>query len=255
MFVCTVFYVYFYKRLIKHQIKYLQNQLYKLIRDVALEVKELNKIKTNLTGIQNIEKIKQQELVKQKSLLNEQKSKRLIVLNQLKSQINTKEIESKVLAQDQNRLQELLKEIINLMSDLPDDLGQGLDFAKLKGRLIQPIKGKTLRSFNSYRSENTRWNGIVIQSSFNTSVKAVAYGRVAYAEWLRGFGMLVILDHQNGYMTLYGFNQSIEVEIGDWVEPQQTIATVGNSGTIDAPTLYFEVRKDAEPQNPKKWLK
>jgi septal ring factor EnvC (AmiA/AmiB activator) len=241
--------------LIKHQLKYLQNRLYNLIKEVAIEIQSLQKLKVKQLNLVDTEQVKQKALVIQQDQLLVQRKQRLKVLKSLKNEIAKHETESETLNKDQQRLQNLLSEIANLLTDLPDDLGLNQSFKKLKGKLIKPVEGEYIRSFKSLRSENTKWNGVVIKSDIGSPVKAVAYGRVAYADWLRGFGMLIILDHQQGYMSLYGFNQSINVDVGDWVDVNQTIASIGNSGTLATPALYFEIRKNAEPQNPKSWIK
>jgi len=239
----------------KHQIKYLQNKLYNLIKEVAVNIQQLEGLKNSQETLKNEENIKKQNLLLQKDLLDEQRNNRLKTLNTLKIEIAKHETTSEGLSKDQTRLQQLLNEIQVMLSDLPSDLGLNKPFAMLKGKLSKPINGTYIRSFNSRRSENTRWNGVVIKADLGKQVKAVAYGRVAFADWLRGFGMLVIIDHQDGYMSLYGFNESIDVEVGDWVDSQQSIATIGNSGTLATPAVYFEIRKNAKPLNPKAWVK
>jgi septal ring factor EnvC (AmiA/AmiB activator) len=239
----------------KHQIKYLQNRLYSLIKEVAEQIKQLEILKKDQLILQAQEKIKKSALVDQQNNLLAQRNIRLNTLKELKNEIAKHTSQSDSLTKDQNRLQSLLTDIQILLSDLPEDLGSQLPFRKLKGKMFKPVKGEYVRSYNSKRSENTRWNGVVIKANFADNVKAIAYGRVAFSDWLRGFGMLVILDHQDGYMSLYGFNESINVEVGDWVADQQTIATIGNSGTLAMPAVYFEIRKDAKPLNPKLWVK
>ncbi|VAW33488.1 Murein hydrolase activator EnvC [hydrothermal vent metagenome] len=239
----------------KHQIKYLQNRLYNLIKRVAQQIKSLEVLKSNQISLQQQEDLRQQDLITQQGELLEHRKQRLKILNQLKIEIANHETESESLTKDQTRLRQLLDEIRHLLSDLPKDLGTHKSFGKLKGKMKKPVAGKYIRSFRSRRSANTRWNGVVIKPSLDTKVHAIAYGRVAFADWLRGFGMLVILDHQDGYMSLYGFNESINVEVGDWVKPRQQIATIGNSGTLTTPAVYFEIRKDAMPLNPKSWVK
>lgn len=239
----------------KHRIKYLQNKLFNLIREVAVEIENLELLKSQREKLFEQENHKKEILEQQQAELLKQRKQRLEILNNLKLEIAKHETESETLNKDQQRLQQLLNEIQVLLSDLPKDLGLNKSFAQLRGQMKQPVDGKYIRSFNSQKSEDTRWSGVVIQSDFGNQVSAIAYGRVAFADWLRGFGMLVILDHQDGYMSLYGFNQSISVEAGDWVEERQQIATVGNSGDMPIPALYFEIRKDAIPQNPKNWVK
>ena len=84
---------------------------------------------------------------------------------------------------------------------------------------------------------------------------AIARGRVAYADWLKGYGMLLILDHGDGYMSLYGYNDALRKEVGDWVSAGETIATSGTSGGQKSPALYFELRLQGKPINPKSWLR
>jgi septal ring factor EnvC (AmiA/AmiB activator) len=239
----------------KHQIKYLQNRLFNLIKEVAHEIQSLKKSKSELLILQEQENLKQQKLLSQQDLLLDEKRQRLKILNQLKVEIAQHETESESLNKDQQRLQSLIGEIQLLLSDLPKDLGSNKPFNKLQGKMKKPVSGTYVRSFHSRRSEDTRWDGVVIQADMGAKVRSIAYGRVAFADWLRGFGLLVILDHQDGYMSLYGFNESLSVEVGDWVDERQEIATIGNSGTLAMPAVYFEVRKDAVPLNPKLWVK
>ena len=239
----------------KHQVKYLQDRLYNLIKEVALEIKELEKLNITQLALQDEVSLKKQGLLLQKEKLDEQRNIRLKTLSELKIEIAKHETQNDSLNKDQRRLQQLLSEIQVLLSDLPKDLGSNKPFVQLKGKLSKPTNGNYIRSFHSRRSENTRWDGVVIKADLGAKVTAIAYGRVAFADWLRGFGMLVILDHQDGYMSLYGFNESINVEVGDWVDSSQDIATIGNSGTLATPAVYFEIRKDAKPLNPKAWIK
>jgi len=239
----------------KHQIKYLQNRLYELIKEVAQQINELKLLKQQQIVLQQQESKHKIELTRQQQDLLNQRKQRLVILNQLKAEIAKHETESENLNKDQQRLQNLLNEIQVLLSDLPKDLGSNKPFSQLKGKMKKPVEGSYIRSFKSRRSEDTRWNGVVIKADLGKNIEAIAYGRVAFADWLRGFGMLVILDHQDGYMSLYGFNESLNVEVGDWVDARQNIASIGNSGTLATPAVYFEIRKNAEPLNPKSWVK
>lgn len=239
----------------KHIIKYINHHLFNLIEEVAIQIQQLKDLNESQIILEQQESYKQQLLFGQKDNLLDQRKQRLGILNKLKNEIAKHQTESKNLNQDQERLAQLLDEIQLLLSDLPKGLGTSKPFFKLKGRFLRPVKGDFISSFHSRRSENTRWDGVVIKASMGDDVKAIAYGRVAFADWLRGFGMLVILDHQDGYMSLYGFNESIIVEVGDWVDSRQKIATIGNSGTLETPAVYFEIRKDAKPLNPRLWLR
>ena len=184
-----------------------------------------------------------------------QKQQRAQVLANLRVTISQYQSESESLNQDRKRLNQLLAEITQLLDDLPEDLGQNTQFSSLKGHLDKPLSGKIIRRFGSLRAGHSRWDGIVLGGQSGQAVKAGAYGRVAFADWLRGYGLLVVIDHGDNYMSLYGHNQSLLVEVGDWVEAGQDIATAGQSGNISQSGVYFEIRKQAKPENPEPWLK
>jgi len=153
-------------------------------------------------------------------------------------------------------LQELLKEIRNIMPSTLTETDKRETFGKQRGRLKWPVRGKVKRLFGKSRqAANLKWNGVLIQSAEGKDVKAISHGRVAYADWLRGYGMLVIIDHGDGYMTLYGYNQALYKETGDWVEEGEVIATVGRSGGQLKSGFYFEVRVKGQPSNPVKWCR
>ena len=102
---------------------------------------------------------------------------------------------------------------------------------------------------------NIRYDGIWIKAPEAAAVKAVHHGRVVFSDWLRGYGLVLIVDHGSGYMSLYGYNQSLLLDTGDWVSAGDTIATVGNSGGRSDDGLYFAVRYKGKASNPKRWLK
>ena len=95
----------------------------------------------------------------------------------------------------------------------------------------------------------------MIRANSGTEVRSISHGRVAFADWLRGFGLLLIVDHGDGYMSLFGHNESLYKEVGDWVEGGEVVATVGDSGGLDRAGLYFELRHDGQPINPRRWCK
>ncbi len=112
-----------------------------------------------------------------------------------------------------------------------------------------------MRSFGSRDTANsTRWSGVLIRAQEGKNVSAIHHGRVVFADWLRGFGLLIIIDHGSGYMSLYGRNQALYKETGDWVNPGDVIAVVGSSGGNQQAGLYFEIRRNGKPENPKHWI-
>ncbi len=127
---------------------------------------------------------------------------------------------------------------------------------KRRGRLSWPVSGRISVRFGSSRaSGGLTWDGVVIDAAEGGEVRAIHHGRVAYADWLRGFGLLLILDHGDGYMSLYGFNQTLLKETGEWVEEGEGIALVGASGGRSNSGLYFGIRRNAQPRNPRKWCR
>ena len=129
-------------------------------------------------------------------------------------------------------------------------------FGKLKGKLHWPTQGRVQDNFGKNRASGRKLtNGVLIQADEGREVRSVAQGRVAYADWLRGYGMLLILDHGDGYMSLYGHNQAIYKELGEWVQAGEVIATVGKSGGENQSSLYFEIRHNGKPDNPLRWCR
>lgn len=133
----------------------------------------------------------------------------------------------------------------------------GGPFAKARGRLPWPVDGRLVARFGSARGGDSRakWDGVLIGAPEGSSVRAVHGGRVVFADWLRGAGLLVILDHGNGYLSLYGHNQRLLKSAGDIVQAGESIATVGNSGGQDTPALYFAIRQQGRPTDPAQWCR
>lgn len=147
------------------------------------------------------------------------------------------------LAQQAKDLQALLARLRDIFADIPKQLPGNVPFVQLKGRLPWPITGRA-----------RDWQGgLLISAGAHTRVRAVANGRVTYADWLRGFGMLVVVDQGDGWITLYGNNESLLVQVGDWVSPGQVIAAAGSpSAGFDG--VYFGMRHGGQPVDPHGWL-
>ncbi|WLG22967.1 murein hydrolase activator EnvC [Pseudomonas sp. FP1154] len=130
-------------------------------------------------------------------------------------------------------------------------------FASARGKLPWPVNGRLLARFGQTRGDDTRtkWDGVMISATAGSQVHAVHGGRVVFADWLRGAGLLVILDHGNGYLSLYGHNQTLLKAAGDVVKAGESISTVGNSGGQDTPALYFAIRQQGRPSDPTQWCR
>ena len=131
------------------------------------------------------------------------------------------------------------------------------DFSSLKGQLPWPVKGRLTNKFGSARAESTEsiWDGVLIDASEGTEIRAVTSGKVVFSDWLRGYGLLIIIDHGKGYMTLYAFNQSLYRQVGEWVDAGEVIASVGQSGGRSHSGLYFGIRNKGKPVDPLEWCR
>ncbi|MDG6322450.1 murein hydrolase activator EnvC [Glaesserella parasuis] len=124
----------------------------------------------------------------------------------------------------------------------------------LSGKYRMPVSGKIINRFGSTQMGEIKWNGVVIQASAGTPVRAIAGGRVILATWLQGYGEVLVIEHGKGDMSLYGYNQSVNVRKGERVQAGQVIASVGNSGGQSRSALYFEIRRKGVAVNPLKWV-
>jgi len=133
----------------------------------------------------------------------------------------------------------------------------GGPFSQARGKLPWPVDGRLLARFGESRGDDarTKWDGVMISAGAGTQVHAVHGGRVVFADWLRGAGQLVILDHGNGYLSLYGHNQTLLKSAGDIVKAGEVISTVGNSGGQATPALYFAIRQQGRPSDPAQWCR
>ena len=155
---------------------------------------------------------------------------------------------------NRSRVEDLLMSLGELLADIPAEAENQKPFGKLRGKLPWPVKGKFRANFGTSRKQgDLKWNGVIINADYDTRVRAVTHGRVAFADWLQGYGFITIIDHNDGYMSLYGYTQELYKQVGDWVEASEVIATVGDSGGQLESGLYFEIRKQGKPVNPEKW--
>lgn len=183
--------------------------------------------------------------------LERDKHARQQTLNKISAQLKQQRREIGRLQRNEAQLSQLVAKLAHMLPTI-----DGKPFKTLKGKLSLPVNGKQTNQFGVRRTENSlMWTGWFLRASANQAVKAVASGRVVYADWLRGYGNLIILDHGQGYMSLYGNNETIFKQVGDSLHTGDTIASVGNSGGNEESGLYFELRFEGKPINPTPWMK
>lgn len=154
---------------------------------------------------------------------------------------------------EEQRLAALVIELGELLAGFPRSSEE--PFAALKGRLPWPVQGPLAQTFGQPRGGGPlRWNGVMLAADVGTTVRAVYHGRVAFSDWLPGLGLLIIVDHGDGYMSLYGHNEALLRDSGDWVAPGEAIAQVGDTGGQAEAALYFEIRHRGAPVDPRSWV-
>lgn len=197
---------------------------------------------------------KQQLSSEHQKLLNSKKEREKS-LSTINSAIKNNDQRLKKINKDRAELEQLLNAVEQTLANISIP-GDYRPFKTLKGKLPWPVSGKPANRFGKQRNGTSlRWQGLSIPSTEGTTVSAIHHGRIVFSDWLRGSGLLVIVDHGNGYMSLYAHNQSLLKETGDWVNPGDVIATVGNSGGQQNASLYFEIRHNGKPTDPLRWCK
>ena len=212
------------------------------------------------------------EQAKEARVLEKERAARAAAVQRLAADIEKSRKEIGRLKRDETRLSRLVEEITRALAAKPPpkasppQAGRKVDrvadaslsakpFDTLKGRLRLPVKGELLNTFGAPRDETgVQWKGLFIRSTTGETVHAIADGRVVYADWLRGFGNLLILDHGGGYMSLYANNEGLVRQVGDSVRSGDAVAQVGSSGGHAESGLYFELRRDGKPFDPMKWI-
>ena len=186
--------------------------------------------------------------------LDERRTARADAMRALAARIQDRETRAAHLRTDERRLLQLVDALRASLTDNALKMRGNERFEQLRGRLEWPVKGAVLARYGTPRGEgDLRWRGMLIGAPAGEPVHSIHRGRVAYADWLRGFGLLLIIEHEDGFMSLYGHNDTLLRETGDWVEPGEVVATVGDSGGNVRSALYFEIRRAGQPVNPLQW--
>ena len=203
---------------------------------------------------QALKSTEQSLLNKNKTLSSKRKDQQRILAN-LSKKMNT---ESQRLTQkqaDRKRLENLLAEVETILANSPRQNDER-PFNKMKGKLPRPVAGRVLKAFGNANSETmSRWEGWQIGVQEGAEVRAIHHGRVVFSDWLRGFGLLLIIDHGQGYLSLYAHNETLLRDVGSWVNGGDVVAAAGRSGGLTDPALYFEIRYQGRPQDPAVWIR
>ncbi|WP_417690527.1 murein hydrolase activator EnvC family protein [Pseudidiomarina sp.] len=212
---------------------------------------ELEQVTAQVASEQQQLAQQKQQQEQQQQRLEREKTEQQKLVRQLNQEQRQDQSRVAQLEQDQRELENVLAAIIAALRDEPQLDG----LRQLKGKMSWPTQGNVQRIFGRSRSGGVKWKGILIDAAEGSPVKAIADGRVIYANWMRGFGLLLVLDHGDGYMSLYGHNQTLLPNVGEVVRRGEEVARVGQSGGRESPALYFEIRLKGDPVNPTQWVR
>lgn len=232
----------------------------------SVRIEQMGQIRQNLKELNVIEqKIASEEQrlqqlhgknIAQKQQLEAAQSERKKIIASLDSRLKNAGQELQSLKSDEKQLQFLLNDIQQALADIPINPTAHVSFQTRKGKLPWPSSGRLVASYGSTREVGKlKWDGVLIAAPEGQEVRAIHHGRVAFADWLRGFGLLLIIDHGEGFMSLYGHNQSLFKETGEWVEPGEVVAQVGSSGGRSSSGIYFGIRHNGKSKNPTQWCR
>ncbi|MCZ6561262.1 MAG: peptidoglycan DD-metalloendopeptidase family protein [Gammaproteobacteria bacterium] len=224
--------------------------LLQIVEQGLARLRRLDRSAEEETGrLVGLERRRQKELAR----LDKASQERAVVVASLERQISSDGRQLENMQNQERELEQLLNSLRRALEEFPMVVKD--PFAGRKGSLAWPLRGRLINDFGQPRAGGRlSWQGVTLGAERGTEVRAVYHGRVAFADWLPGLGMLMVIEHGDGFMSLYGHNESLYREVGDWVEAGESIGIVGDSGGKLVPALYFEIRRGVKPLNPHHWL-
>ena len=250
-----------------HYLAYIARARAQLVDGLRENLRDIDRLKTEIAAeVAAIARITADQLA-QKKQLERQKQARAEVLSRVSRDIATQQRQMKVMQANESRLSRLIDQLAKAVrkpaaggrtrvESVPSGKSDGSPFSAQRGALSLPVRGELSNRFGSPRADGgMTWKGLFIAAKSGEEVRAVAGGRVVYADWLRGFGNLLIVDHGDNYMTLYAYAEALLKQVGDVIRGGESIATAGNSGGNRESGLYFEMRHEGKPFDPLAWVK
>jgi septal ring factor EnvC (AmiA/AmiB activator) len=233
---------------------YLSRQRRITIEKVGMALKQLEEIQAEISReLAQLAKFEAEATEKLAEIADTRKERAELV-NKINADIRSKDAQIERLQAQASELTNLVEALAKVLPKMPDIDAE--PFAGQAASLSWPADGSVLKSFGDSRADGRlKWQGVLLGAPAGAVVRSVYHGRVVFSDWLDGMGLLTIIDHGAGYMSLYGHNQDLLKEVGEWVDPGEAIAHVGDSGGQVAAGLYFEIRKDGKPVNPKRWIR
>ena len=219
------------------------------------DVEQLSTVRNQVSEEKRLLSSAKVELEEDRQELLANNKRRQSTLKQLNASLQSDKSKLDKLLKQRTALEELLKNVRSVVKKMALKTPPGgQSFVSQKGQLSWPLKGKVAHSFGSTRSGSLNWDGWLISAQIGEPVAAVHDGQVIFSNYMRGFGLLIILNHGDGYMSLYAHNEELLKDTGDLVLSNETISRAGDTGGLNKPALYFEIRKKGQPADPKIWL-
>lgn len=235
--------------------EYLNGARTRRISEAEMIISDLEQVR--LAIVQEQQQLKTLRAKKNADLntLGERFNERRDYIAALRDNIQSSNAELIDLQQNKRRITTLINSLETVINDIPIAPPEDIVFSENRGRLPWPLSGNVRNRFGKLRAgQDIVWQGYFLDSPIGSEVKAIASGRVVFADWLAGFGLLIIIDHQDNYMSLYAHNSVLFTEVGSWINANAVIAESGQTGGIENAGLYFEIRKNGQPIDPKNWL-
>lgn len=238
-------------RLLRYQ-HYFQQTRAERVSTLDRELRALVALAAQVESARRDLDTREQALKRQLRSLDAARAERDAALARLDRELASRQDRLAGMRENERRLERLLDDMRSALNDIPARPG-GQPFGELRGRLPWPVPRRIAAAFNSRREGPIRWHGVVLAAPAGTPVRAIHPGRVVFSDWLRGYGLLTIVDHGDNYLSLYGHNQTLLREVGEWVALGDVIALAGDSGGQREAGLYFEIRRNGEPVDPDRW--
>jgi len=234
--------------------RYFQRARVEHIEGLMKDLRELAGVEESIRAeALEVERNRSERAVEAERLAAERASREELIAR-IDAQLGDRAARIAALGKDEAALTDLLEKLRDIFADIPRHLPQVEAFADSRGRLQWPHRGRILVAFGGTDESGRPSNGILIAADPGSQVRAISHGRVAFADWLRGYGLMIIVDHGDGWLSLYGGNETLTRGVGDWVDAGQLLATSGSSGGQRRPGVYFELRAKGKPVDPKGWL-
>lgn len=231
--------------------QYIAQQQSHIIQSVNSDIKQLETTQQEITQETAALKKSKAQFIKEQKTLAQDRTKRRSIIKNIDAQLKKQGTYLSSLNEDAEQLKNLISSINEIFKD---NTPPEKPFPSLKGQLPWPLEGELKAMYGRLKPlSNLKWQGHVIYAPLGNHVRAIASGRVAYADWLKGFGNIIIIDHGNNYLSLYSHNQSLYKAAGEPVKKGEIISSSGNSGGNKKSGIYFEIRKKGSPQNPSLW--